>query len=257
MKAKEIPIDPSLVAQHFAHQHGTLYRRRADGSFKVIKTLNGDRLIAMLDKRRVDGAALVWCLIYGNWPKYALAIIDGDPFNMDPRNIAPVFTTGLRYREMPRAGRFAHPLSPATFDTPDLCRANWNAMARERYNISLPQVLREEARERELREKAAEPSAILLDYERRKKLRLAALKANFQGREGKRAARPDRPETREDQAAYWHKGAWHVVPAPVHVSDDYRRRIDAYARGAVRSEYMPLHQETFYFDAKGEPVTPV
>ena len=256
MKSTQPTIYAAIASRHFAHQDGILYRRRADGTFKIQNTINGGRLVVILDKQRIDGAAVVWCLVYGRWPKYALAVVDGNPLNMELRNIWPIFTKAVRFRLVPKGTRFGHPLTAAAFDTPEACRRDWNARAVERYRMSVQQVLDEEKREQDLRDKALGPSDILLDYERRQKLRAAAYKKNLKGHESVRRDRPDRPTLEAGQCCYWYLKAWHVVPEPVHVSDDYRMRISAYARGAVLSKYEPMHGETFYYDAAGEPVRP-
>lgn len=254
MKAKLIKMDPTLVPRYYAHDR-TLYRRRNDGSFKAINTLNGGRLVTVFDNERIDAAAVVWCLHYGNWPKYHLAVVDSDPHNLDLRNIFPVFTNALRYAETASGKRFTHPLSPAAHNTPAECRLDWNRLASERYKISLSQVLSEEKREREQRQASGYVAPGREDWEQRQVARKAQLKARLGGREGFRQPRPYKPEAAEGRMWVWHNKAWVETWLPAHVSDDCRVRLAAAEKGAVRSAYQALHNETWYFDASGEIVT--
>lgn len=255
MKAKEIKMDPALVSRFYAHDR-TLYRRRSDGSFKVIETLNGGRLVTVFDGERIDAAAVVWCLHYGNWPKYHLAVVDGDPHNLDLSNVFPVFINALRYAERPVGKRFGHSLDLlASFSTPAECRLNWNRHAIDRYRKSLAQVLAEEKRERELRDASDWVAPGRADWEQRQAERKVALKSRLQGREGFRHPRPGKPEAAEGRMWVWHDKAWAETWLPVHVSDDHRMRLAAAEKGAVRSEYQPAHGETWYFDAAGVVVT--
>lgn len=250
MYAKQYRMDPSLVHDHFARDY-SLMRRRKDGTVKPINTINGGRLEAMFDNERIDAAAIVWCMEYGNWPKYPLAILDGDPHNLALDNIWPVKGKALRYRETERDGKFYHPLTDASFRLPSDCRANWVVWARLHYQRGLGSVLDEESRERKTREAVPEKSAGLLDYERRQ----AARNAQLQARLGvPKVKRPPRPDVVDGKVWIWYLNEWQLLAEPVHVSDDYRVRHAAYAKGAVRSEYQELHGETWYLDAAGEPV---
>lgn len=247
-------MDPSLVSKHFAHDH-TLFRRLASGRCKPITAVNSGRLVTTFDNERLDAAAVVWCLHYGNWPKYPLAVVDGDPHNLTLENIFPVRLGWVRYRERIVAGKYYHPLSKLPWRNEQECRNSWVYFACEHYRKDLGFVLKQEADERELRAKSNLPNPVLIDYERRKAARDKARAARF----GERVpvVAPKRPATVPGRVWHYYKKQWLSVLPPVHVSDDCRRRCCATLRGAVRSEYQPLYDQTWYFDAAGEVVKPL
>lgn len=251
-------MDPSLVPLHYAHEV-TLFRRRKDKSCRAISTVNGGRLMTTFDGERLDAAAVVWCLHYGNWPKFPLAIVDGDPHNLSLDNIYPIRLGAVRYRETMRKFMYHHPLSDLPFRSSKECFSSWVALAREHYQKDLNYVLALEARDRDLVAQAPTKSRGLIDWENRQEARRATLAHNLArnvaAAEGKTL--PKRPPKVAGMVWHYWQKSWVSVPVPVHVSDDCRRRCCAFSRGAVRAEYQPIYDATWYFDAAGEVVMPL
>jgi hypothetical protein len=251
-------MDASLVPQFFAHDV-RLFRRHKHGGCKPIRTINGGRLVVTFEGERIDAAAIVWCLHYGNWPRFPLTILDGDPENLSLDNIYPVRLHGVRYREhVTSAGLFQHPLSDLQFRTSRECKAHWVVLAREHYQKDMTYVLQLEARDRALAAQAVDRTAeIRRQYEARQEASRKARAAVLARNAGTKEKAPPKPRAIEGMVWHYYKKVWQSVPPPVHVSDDCRRRCCAFLRGAVRAEFQPHHQETWYFDAAGEVVKPL
>lgn len=244
-------MDPELVPRFFAHEI-TIYRRRADGSCKRLSAVNSGRLVAVFDHERIDGADIAWCLRYGNWPKFPLVILDGDPFNLQIENLFPARLKKLRYVQYEDGGKFTHPLSKVVFRNARDCRIDWIEKARDHYTKDLGYVLQLEADERELRKKANAPTPGRLDWEARQRASAAARTARLRKGAETAVPRTKRPPVVPGMVWHYYKKSWISVPPAVHVSDDVRNRCAAWLKGAVRAEYQPEYDETWYFDAAGE-----
>lgn len=244
MRATPIKMHPGAVPYHFAYGPDGLKRRLADGTYKPIRALNGGRVMAVHEGERIYGIDIAWCLRYGNWPKYPLANVDGNPFNLGPDNIFPARLGAIRYREtVKKDGKYYHPLSDTPFNSSERCRKAWNYAAADRYRDDLSYVLEEEERERKLR-LASDPTP---PDSRRRSQRIPVSQKP-------RVAMPPRPKAIEGRVWHFHAKKWLSVPQPVHVADDYRIRCLKVLKGAVRFEYMPDYEEVWGFDHKGQVV---
>jgi hypothetical protein len=230
-------LAPEHVSQYFTASRG-LYRILADGSMKEVTYLEGGRLLAVVGGEKLFAPDIAWCLHYGNWPKYPLVQLDGDPFNCSLDNLMPARVKRLRYRQKEVDGRFYHSLAPKLpFRTAAECRRNWTAHARDHYAKDLDYVLEVEARERELRAAAALPAAPLP--------LVRARRAERAERAVPVGARPPRPMAVDGMEWHWWEGAWISVPVACHVADDYRVRIEKWLKGAVRFVFQPEYQEVW------------
>ncbi len=128
MTINQYKTPPEVINQHFAVKGG-LFRLRADNSYRVIESLSGGRLSTLFDGERLDGADISWCLHYGNWPKYHLAQVDGNPHNVEISNLFPVRIKPIRFRAALSPKGYCHPLAPELpHRTVADCRKHWAHM---------------------------------------------------------------------------------------------------------------------------------
>lgn len=221
-------LAPELVPQLFVYE-SMLYRRLANGRLRELNTLNGGRLVAVVGGERIDAADIVWCLHYGNWPKYPLAILSGDPLDVHIGCLWPARVRMLRLRLSEENGQFGHPLSNRMFPTAEEATLDWRKLAAHYYRRDLDYVRAEEAQERNLRK-----STLLVKPE-------LAPKTNSRPA---RQARPVKPMVPADRDCHWYADQWVPVPLAAHVSDDWQVRCQQVLAGKTRFEFDPVTQTT-------------
>jgi hypothetical protein len=235
----------NLPAEHVPHYFTgskSIYRILADKSYQELSYVTAGRLWATINGERLAAPDIAWCLHYGNWPKFPLVQLDGNPFNCSIDNLMPARHKRLRYRETARGGKFYHPLEKMGFSTPEQCLLNWQAHARDYYMQDLHHVLAIEAEERELRRGVEVPPPVLTKVRRP---RSASRKAS---------GLPPRPALVEGMEWHWYEGAWVSVPVACHVADDYLQRLRKWKAGAVRFVFQPTYREVWGFRADGTVV---
>lgn len=228
-------LAPERVKDLFAFSEGMLLRRSSDGTYREVRALEGGKVVAMVEGEMIRGADIVWCLHYGNWPKYRLAKLSRDPYDLHISNLFPARLHHYRYRVSrgPNGG-YVHPLSRIEWSDDAACYRNWEMAARDRYRHDLPTVEAIEARERAIREHTLSA---------RPDLAPETAKENLLIVRKPRGGRPPRPAAPNGMMACWYAGAWLLVPQPLHPSDDLMVRCAAVKAG-LKVAYDAAQQRT-------------
>lgn len=221
---------------------GQLRRRLAAGRSKEVQTIEGGRLVCMVNGEMIPGVDIAWCLRYGRWPSQKLVLLSRDPHDMTIENIFPARLRHFRYRQTKTEHGYKHPLSKVSYSTPEACYQNWERMAREFYETDLPTVLAQEEQLQAQYEAAIAANPALAPkvaprVQNPPKPRKARLLAG---------ERPPKPEDVPGRVWHWYEDGWLSVPEPVHASDDWMLRCAAVKAGAVSARYDPAQQKTVY-----------
>lgn len=234
---------PEEISNLFAVTlQGQLRRRLAAGRSKAVQTLEGGRLVCMVNGEMIPGVDIAWCLRYGRWPSQKLVLLSRDPHDMAIENIFPARLRHFRYRETKTETGFKHPLSKVSYTTPEACYQNWERTAREFYETDLPTVLaQEEQLQAQYRATIAANPHLAPQLSSRRVSPVKARKTRLLASE-----RPPKPEDVPGRVWHWYQDAWLSVPEPVHPSDDWMLRCAAVSAGATRAEYDPAQQKTVY-----------
>lgn len=221
-------LAPSEVPRWFVYD-GCLLRKRADGSVRPVTAMEGGKLFSMVDGERIMAIDIVWCLKYGNWPKFHLTSLAEDPTDLHIDHIFPTRTKRVRFRCYPvDGGLVRHPLAKEGFRTEREARAHWERCARAFYMKDMPYVEALEARERLVYENTLAAKPELAPAPRKVKEHVARVRST---------SRPEKPAVAEGQEAVWYQDQWVVVPVACHVSDDQRVRCAAVLKGAKAFRY--------------------
>ncbi len=237
MQSPHYTTPPELMPGAFVFGSAGFHRIRKDGSHKAIRTLNGGRLMTTYGQERIYAIDIVWCLHYGNWPKYPLISLDKNPHQLHIAKIFPARLRTLRYRPTKKGDLFFHPLSDVGYRSSSSCRISWQECAAEYYQQDLAFVLAEEAHERSLRAATLR----LLPPEPVKppkppKVYTIAEKV------------PSRPAPVAGRVWHYYRKAWLSVPAPVHLADDYRTRcLAVLVGGCTEFKFDPVSQQVLAY----------
>lgn len=238
---------------------------------KPVLTRNGNALVTIFRGVLLTGPQIAWALRFGNWPKFPLVNLSGDPFDLRIGiNIFPARFRALRPRVTQRGALFYHPLSTVGWSTQLAAKEDWQTCAASRYSQDMDAVLAIEKTERERRQqteraaweaenraRAADGRPLLPDPENSYFARQKALapRSKYAGplatlKRGRPVLNKDPKPTEEREGYVWysHRGKWLLLPESCHVSDDIVRRAEAVQAGAVRFQYRPEGVQAFMPD---------
>ncbi len=222
-------LHPLAIHDHFVYTD-YLYRKLADGTCKAVNHVRGSQVVVIFGSLTLRATDIIWCLHYGNWPKYPLVQLDGDMWNLRMANIMPARLRRLRFRCVKTREGFSHPLAKVHFATAERCREDWADKARDFYVRDFPLVLEIEAKERDLRAMAGEDTFKRLPkFQRRKVL-------------SNRPNPTQRPANIAGKVWHWLDGEWASVAPPCHPSDDFMVRI-AQSKLGNRMIYDPVKEK--------------
>lgn len=226
--------DPALLAK-FRLEKGSVYRVKGKSRKALCQNVHG-LIYATVDGVRIAAHDIAWALVFGNWPMWPLAHVDGQDWNLAIANLTPMRGRVLRCRVTERDGKFYHSLSGVdSYRSKKLAKEGWHLRAITAYLADREFCLDQEALARSgaLQEMPRERVPKVREAVDLSALNLPPIDPYLV--EGKVTSRP---KVALNARAHWRPelNSWLVVNAPAGVWDDYRIRCAAALRGLFPTE---------------------